>query len=859
MHLACPGLVRSLERGDTIVVPSTLLASIAAEQFSQHQLSHSRETWQRPSIYSIGAWLAVCWRDARFREAAISTLLSPSQEHALWLRIVEREHPELFDASRMALLASRAAHLLAEWHIPTEGESWNEHADARQFQHWHRLFRRECRARDWITRADLWKLLPEWILKGGSATGATRFTAFDTRTPALARILDALGDRAILETANSAMPANLSVNMAIARPSKDFTAELEFAARRARATLEGNPRQSIGIFVSGLAGHAAGVERLFEQVLRPASLFHIHAGPPLADQPLIASARLLLELAQPVIHYADASSMLRSPFLPGAAAERSARAIADIGLRKRRELDFSLADIEQAAFQCPALLAICRRLRRVLPSKTETKELPGWSRFISDWLEVAGWPGDAELTEQEEKIVDLWNEALSGLAALGLVSPAVTFDSALTHLRRLLSKSVEAGNWLSPVQVLDASDAANLEFVSAIAVGLSEETWPPRETLSPLVPFALQRAHKVPGSTMQSAREQREDQTAALFRAAPEVVATYSGRLAPLAERFVRREFVDTGIWTGQLPRQSYLKASLERLEDSQGPALVAAETVKGGASLIKAQSLCPFKAFAEYRLAAQAPEEACFGFDARERGGFLHKAVENVWARLGSQSALRATPPEDLRLLIQSAVAAAIGHSATGSLHQLVSRAEQERLERIVWDWLAVERVRKQPFVVETVEQETHFEAFGLRLRLRVDRIDRLENGHVLLIDYKSGSQSRNKLKGARPKEPQLLVYAASSSDPVDGIFFAEMKANEVRAVGVSREKQFESRSVDVKKHEWASFLEESRAEVGRLAEQFVNGYAVVDPLPQVCNYCASRPLCRVQETGGQGEEEEC
>jgi ATP-dependent helicase/nuclease subunit B len=495
----------------------------------------------------------------------------------------------------------------------------------------------------------------------------------------------------------------------------------------------------------------------------------------------------------------------------------------------------------------------------VLPSKTETKELPGWSRFISDWLEVAGWPGDAELTEQEEKIVDLWNEALSGLAALGLVSPAVTFDSALTHLRRLLSKSVEAGNWLSPVQVLDASDAANLEFVSAIAVGLSEETWPPRETLSPLVPFALQRAHKVPGSTMQSAREQREDQTAALFRAAPEVVATYSGRLAPLAERFVRREFVDTGIWTGQLPRQSYLKASLERLEDSQGPALVAAETVKGGASLIKAQSLCPFKAFAEYRLAAQAPEEACFGFDARERGGFLHKAVENVWARLGSQSALRATPPEDLRLLIQSAVAAAIGHSATGSLHQLVSRAEQERLERIVWDWLAVERVRKQPFVVETVEQETHFEAFGLRLRLRVDRIDRLENGHVLLIDYKSGSQSRNKLKGARPKEPQLLVYAASSSDPVDGIFFAEMKANEVRAVGVSREKQFESRSVDVKKHEWASFLEESRAEVGRLAEQFVNGYAVVDPLPQVCNYCASKPLCRVQETGGQGEEEEC
>lgn len=851
MHLACPGLVPSLERGDTVVVPSTLLASIAAEQFSQHQLSQGRDTWQRPSIYSLGAWLAVCWREARFREAGIPTLLSPSQEHALWFRIVERGHPNLFDVSRMAQLASQAARLLAEWHIPVDGEPWNEHADARQFQQWYRLFRRECRARDWITRADLWKLIPEWI----PTAGPTRFMAFETTTPALARVLDALGDRAAVEAANFAAPPG----SAIARPSRDFAAGIEFAARRARALLERNPRRSIGIFVPGLGAQSGQVVRIFEQALVRESSFHVHAGPPLADHPVVASARLLLELAQPAVHYADASSILRSPFLPGASAERSARALADVGLRKRRELDFSLDDLEQAALHCPALLIACRRLRRVLRSKTETKELPAWSRFISDWLEAAGWPGDAGLTEHEEQIVELWNDALSELAALGLVLPAVTFDSALAHLRRLLSKSVEPGDWSSPVQVLDASSASGLEFASGVAVGLSEDAWPPRQTMSPLVPLVLQRAHQAPGSTMQTAREQRERLTCALFRVAPDLVATYSERLAPSVERFVKREFVETEIWTGQLPRQSYLKTSLERLEDGQGPPLAPSETVKGGASLLKAQSLCPFKAFAEYRLGAQAPEEACFGFDARERGGFLHKAVENVWARLGSQDVLRAISSEDLRLLVQVAVAEAVDNGETGFLHRLVTRAEQERLERIVWDWLALERSRKQPFVVETVEQECHFEAAGLRLRLRVDRIDRLDNGNVLLIDYKSGQQSRNKLKGPRPKEPQLLVYAASSADRVDGIFFAEMKANAVRAVGISREKQFESKSVDIKKHEWSSFLDESRAEVNRLAEQFVQGYAVVDPVAQVCSYCSSKPLCRVQETGGEREEDEC
>jgi ATP-dependent helicase/nuclease subunit B len=854
MHLACPGLVASLESGDTVVVPSTLLASIAAEQFSQHQLLECRETWQRPSILSAGAWLATCWREARFREANVPTLLAPSQEHALWLRIVEREHPEAFDTSRMAWLASRAARLLAEWHIPAEGESWSEHPDARQFQHWQKLFRRECRARGWITRADLWRLVPEWKLRTG-ATGRVRFIAFATKSPALIRIVETLGSGATMENTNLASP----IPTAVARSCKDFAAELEFAARRARAQWEKNPGCSIGIFIPGLAAHATRVERLFEQVFRRPSLVHLHAGIPLADQPVIAAARLLLELVNPAIHYADASSILRSPYLPGAASERSARSLADVGLRRRRELDFSLQDIERAASQCPALLSLCRRLARVLRSKTETKEFAGWSRFISDWLEAAGWPGDAELTQQEEKSIELWNGALSELAALGLVSPAVPFASALSHLQRLLSKSIEPGDWSSPIQVLDASEAFAIEFQSAIVVGISEENWPPRQDLSPLVPLALQRAQRIPGSTIASAQEERERLTAALFHAAPDVVATYSGRLAPIAERFVRREFVETEIWMGPLPHEAYLKAPLERLEDSQGPVLAPSETIRGGASLLKAQSLCPFKAFAEYRLGALAPEEACFGFDARDRGGFLHKAVENAWARLGSQSVLRAIAPEDLRLLIQSAVEDAVNNGETGFLHRLVTRAEQERLERILWDWLQVEGLRKQSFTVETVEQETHFEAPGLTLRLRVDRVDRLANGKVLLIDYKSGQQSRNKLKGARPKEPQLLVYAASSADPVDGIFFAEMRPNAVRAVGLSREKHFESKSVDIKKNDWNSFLEESKAEVYRLADQFVKGYAVVDPVAGVCGYCASKPLCRIHEAGGKSEEEEC
>src|ERR1700747_974209 len=48
-----------------------------------------------------------------------------------------------------------------------------------------------------------------------------------------------------------------------------------------------------------------------------------------------------------------------------------------------------------------------------------------------------------------------------------------------------------------------------------------------------------------------------------------------------------------------------------------------------------------------------------------------------------------------------------------------------------------------------------------GLKLRLRADRIDLLENGQRLLLDYKSGEVSVKDWEGERPDEPQRPLYA--------------------------------------------------------------------------------------------------
>ena len=868
MRLAYADLCSWFEREATIIVPSRLAAEVVRQEIATYQLSRGLESWHRTLVYSVDAWLAAMWNEARYRVDDIPTLLSGSQEHLLWQQIIEQEHANLFDIGSTARLSMRAAKLAAEWQV-REGESWNDHEDAEYFRAWHKLFRRKCREKNWITHSELWALLPAWIAVGVGGQAYIVFAGFDAFTPALERVKQALGHRAVIA---DAQPNSVGVR-ASAKSCNDFAQEIEHAARWSRAVFEQQPDRSIGIFVPDLARHRSLVERTFQQVFYPSAalgllrtaaqtevgcVFHINAAAPLRTHPLVASGLLLLELARPRIDISVASAMLRSPFIPGASAERSQRAFADLDLRKKRELDIGFHDLEFASRNCPLLKPVWTRVRLVLRGIPDKLELSSWSESFADILQAVPWPGDVELTAEEQDILDAWKRALSTLATLGLVSGHVSYDVALTSLRGLLSgPAAERGDWFSPIQILDAYEASGLHFDRVFVTGLSDETWPPRVNINPLVPLKLQHAYHVPGSSPQSAQVEQERTTRALFATAPVVIATYSGRLSSLAERFVRPERIELTEWQGKLPRESYTPTPLDQIEDTNAPPYVQKQGTRGGASLIKAQSLCPFRAFAEFRLAAPVPEDASFGFDSRERGGFMHEALQKVWNQIRTYEQLLATPQDDLRRIVQGAVDETVTNGDSGPFHELMSRTERERLEKLICEWLDVERLRKHSFTVETLEQDRFYDFPGLRLRLRVDRLDRLRNGKLVLIDYKSGSQTRGKLKCPRPSEPQLLVYATAVGKDVDGIFFGELTPRQPRAVGFSREKIFQSQSTEVCK-DWDLFLAESQEEVKRLAREFVLGRAAVDPIKSACEYCHIKPFCRVNEKTRQGPQEE-
>ncbi len=177
----------------------------------------------------------------------------------------------------------------------------------------------------------------------------------------------------------------------------------------------------------------------------------------------------------------------------------------------------------------------------------------------------------------------------------------------------------------------------------------------------------------------------------------------------------------------------------------------------------------------------------------------------------------------------------------------------ERERLEVLLLEWLEVERERP-PFAVHAREEALDTELLGIPLRLRVDRVDRLPDGKLVLIDYKSGRNNLKDWLGERPASPQLPLYGITG-EPVNALAFAEVRSRECRMLALGEVESEPWIKADIVKavghytsaDSWSALLQEWRITLERLAQSFLDGQAGVDPLRDACNYCGLQSLCRV------------
>jgi probable DNA repair protein len=468
--------------------------------------------------------------------------------------------------------------------------------------------------------------------------------------------------------------------------------------------------------------------------------------------------------------------------------------------------------------------------------------------------------------------VQAWRELLEEFAALDPLIASLTLGEALGRLRRLAAERLfQPQSAEVPVQVLGVLETEGLAFDHLWVMGLHDELWPASPRPNPLLPVSVQRKHGLPHASAERELVFARRVTARLLASARRQVVLSSPRRegdrdlfpSPLILAYPETPCATVAGDRSPLYRESLQRSSsLERLADGTAPPLAEGEHVAGGSAVFRLQAACPFRAFAEVRLDAAPLEEPAVGLDARERGILLHKALELLWQRLRDRERLHAMPEQALGESVARAVDAALAAMKRRRPRTFTPRftlLERERLIRLIAEWLALEKARA-PFVALGHETRGRFAIGGIEIDMAIDRMDVLEDGGLVVIDYKSGVPEVQDWFGDRPADPQLplyTLYCEEGGRSVAAVAYAQVRRGDLAFKGLARDAgilpgvpEFTGSEAAQGRGAWGDLLQGWKAVLVGLARRFRAGAAEVDPRDtQVCRHCHLHSLCRVYE----------
>ncbi|MGE5104385.1 MAG: PD-(D/E)XK nuclease family protein, partial [Betaproteobacteria bacterium] len=738
-----PKLLEVLAAGATVVTPNNRLARDAVLRFDAAQQAKGARAWPGVKVLPWTSWMRELWRGtlASGAHAAPAALVDRSTSRALFHVIVARHARDWLNARGAARFASDAWTTFHAWRDAGERLDAVVAAasdDSRLFGEWVQAYRTRLDGAAALDDAQL----PDTLADLAHATSATAsgpvvlygFLAF---TPQQRRLVDALrmaGVR-IDELPTPGREATHRSRTSFATPSEELAHALSYARERVAR----NPQARVAIVVADLEARREETRALADEILCPGELvtlergatrpYGISLGVPLATVPIVAAALDLVTLASGPVAASVATRIVRSPFLPDAAAQWTRRAATE-----RRWLDDGLREVDWKGFVGALRTTDATLAQRFTASAQPTQALRApreWAHEWSRWLGSIGWPGDATLSSSAWQAREAFSAALSRFASLGSVTGKLAARAACDSLRAELADALfqpEAPP--AQIQILGVLEAAGLAFDHAWLAGFDAQRWPGASAPNPLLPLAWQHARRVPRAHPETLLVQARAITASLAALADEIIVSHATTVddgeAAISPLFAHWGFEDAA---HAFPDLRYTRAitpaRMERVPEPRAPAVAPGASLRGGTRLFESQSACPFQAFARHRLFVE-PWPACpDGLTAWERGNVVHAMMKAFWDAVGDQAALLALDAGGLAARIDAAVEAAkakLGSARWRALPPAVAAAEASRLAATLTAWIdESERVRP-PFRVLVHERAIACSIDGFALSARVD-----------------------------------------------------------------------------------------------------------------------------------------
>lgn len=895
-------VLKRINAGATVITPNRRLALALKEKFNQNQINQKLTVWYSSDILPFAALIERIYLDTLYlsQSSVLPQLLSNVQEQVLWESVIESSGTgqSLLRIPQTAQWVREAWQLAHEWQLIPKLKNYYPNEDGKAFLDWIKSYQQitaHRRQSDQVRICDLITEQYEYLhIKKITSLICYGFDIYTPQQITFLKKLTSTGCDVVVASTFSKDQQHSGCALRIGCINN--RAEIRQAAEWARAKVEANSAARIGIVVPALADYRSEIVRVFNAVMypdirltfpgavRPIAPFNISLGQALTTYPLVDAACVCLALLGQEIEFNRVSHWLRSPFLAGAETEREQRALLDARIRRNAEpmitLDRLMTLAQKAGGQagCPILiqhLSALIEFRRTQISQSDRHAV--FSKIFSEALKIIGFPGERGLDSTEFQTLKKWHEVVASFATLDHVNPKVSYAEAVGRLRRMVADTLFQPETPDvPIQILGILEAAGMDFDHLWVMGLSDEQWPLRSRPNPFLPIELQREAKLPlCSTAESLAYSRR-LTNGWISGANEVILSFPKFSDDRDGHELKPSLLIKCIPEGQpvfpaitqhrdLIMQS---GELEYLEDSQAPPLDK-ETIqygiKGGTSVIKDYAACPFRAWAKHRLHIDSLDAPHTGLNAMERGSLVHQVLAHIWSQLKTKEALDAIDPHDLENLLDSAAQYAVlqmqQHKPV-ALSDRFAQIEQQRLVRLIREWLQEEK-KRDPFTVIAIEEKRTIQVGDLILHGRLDRVDELGNGQHIVIDYKTRKQSIQTMMGERPDEPQLPLYLVmTETQQAAGVAFAAVKLGTMGLTGIVRDvgllpgaKVFSELNGDKPFNSWGELIATWQHLLTNLADGFSSGDAKVDPknFPVTCEYCDMQLFCRIYERIGE------
>lgn len=869
-----------LREGGIIVTASDRAARSLRFAYNQQRSAEGMYAWPAPSILDWASLLLKAWTQYAPDDRLV---LNRAQEEILWAGILAHKSnltALLPDARhRMAQLAMQGYAGLCAYsplHLdPAARKHWT--LDQAEFSQWIQEFEATCRTGGFLSLSRLPVEMLAPLKADLSPRAPLLAVGFDRLQPAQESFFQAWGAWKLAEPDESAPAIHYW-------SASDPLQELEGCASWCSHFLRDNPSARILVISQEVALRRGEMERAFLDSMPTlkAPAYEFTLGIPLDEAPAPKAHLLMLRwlrdpLTESEVDWLFAGGISAQNHDETLALQASMRSLRCAG-QQRPEWNLTTL-IREADRQTPLPASWVQRMtmaqRRLAELLSASKRPSEWSEWAVALIRDMRPQGNRDLSSAAFQSMRRWEDVLDTCSSLGFSGSKAPWHEFVAVMARAMQQTLfSPESEDAPVLITGPSESAGLKADAIWFLGADEDSWPMPGAAHPLLPMQLQRETGMPHADPLQEWTLAERITARLVASAPLVQFSYARRKEAVEQR-------PSGIVSRLAPVQTMLGTRTVGWLQPQTSVFVdatripfTAHSTAGGASILTDQSQCPFKAVAVSRLGAQKWDTAQPCLTPAQRGQLLHAVLGVIWSGppdgLSTLSDLQhrlADLPGFVETHVQRLVPAKLHANVAEWMPARYLELERIRLTRLLTEWLRYEATRL-PFTVAGVEVPQAVSIAGLSLHLRMDRVDRLNEGSALVIDYKTGNVSPSDWKMPRPADVQLPLYAVFAirdPKPVGGLAFAKIRAGESGYAGFIADPSetllagLKPSHPLVKNPLTHTMLEEWRHSIEQLAADYLQGRADVDPRDgaKTCAACGLHTLCRVHEVLELIEEE--